>query len=100
VRVRAVPALVCLDVPEPEIRRQVHDAHSPLTQRGDDRRRRRMGVGDDCRIHVCVTVEIQLFQHQRHAVARVHLVQPLPRVGAGGDRLQIELGVAPQDVGG
>ena len=45
-------------------------------------------------------VEVEILDRQRHAVARVQLVQAPAHVRASGDRHELEVGVAPQQVCG
>ncbi len=57
-----------------------------------------MRVGDDRRVHIGVTVEVELLQFKWHAIARVKPVQALASVGTRSDGPQVELGMAPQQV--
>ena len=88
--VLAVPLAVDRGIAQAEVRAQVDDPHLPLEQRRDHRRRRAVRVRDHRRVDVRMPVEVQLLEHERHAVTRVKIVEPAPDVRARGDRNQLE----------
>jgi hypothetical protein len=57
-----------------------------------------MRVGDDRGVDLLDLVEVELGQLERHGVARVEAVEPLARIAARGDRDQLQLRVAPDDL--
>ena len=70
---RDVVLLVDLQVAQPEVGAQVHHLDPALQQLGDQRRGGAVRVGDDRGVDLAVAVEIEveLLEHQRHAVVRV-----------------------------
>ena len=72
-RVLDVALLVDLEVAQPEVGAEVDDLDPALEQRGDDRRRRAVRVGDDRGVDVAVAVEVELLEHGGDAVVRVEV---------------------------
>ena len=98
--VLAVPALVGGQVAQAEVGGEVDDEDAEAAQRGDGRRGGAVRVGDDRRVDVLERVEVELGQLDRHAVARVELFEPLAGVAARGGGDQLQLRVAPDELGG
>src|SRR6476469_730852 len=96
--VLAVPALVGRQVAQAEVGGEVDDERAEAAQRRDRRRRGAVRVGDDRRVDLLDLVEVELAQLERHPVARVEAVEPLAGVAARGDRDQLQLRVAPDDL--
>ncbi len=86
----AIPLLVDARVAQAEIGAQVDDAHAALAQLPDERRGLSMGIGDDGGLHLGVALEVELLELERHAVVRVELRERAARLGAGGDRAELE----------
>ena len=96
-----VPVLVAVQRAQAVVGAEVDHPHAPLAQGGDRRGGGRVGVGDDRRLHLGHRpVEVELLDHQRHAVAGVEVLQPPALLGAAGDTRELEVGVAPDQVGG
>ena len=80
-----------------EVGGQVDDAHAALAQRGDDRRRGAVRVGDDAASTSRVAIGVVLLEHERHARARVHVVERArPASDARGDVRELEVRMAVQ----
>ena len=57
-----------------------------------------MRVGDDRGVDAVELVEVELGQLERHPVARVEAVEPGAGIAARGDRDQLQMRVAPDDL--
>ena len=80
--VLAVPLLVGLEVAQPEVGREVDDLRPRPRSSATTGRGGAVRVGDDRGVDVLDRVEVELGQLQRHAVARVELVEAGAGVGA------------------
>ena len=89
---RAVPLLVHGRVAQAEVGAQVDDPHARSTSSATTSARGAVRIGDDGRVDVAVAVEVELLEHERHAVMRVEVVEPAAHVRARGDRAQLERG--------
>ena len=69
-------------IAQAEVGAQVDDAHAPLAQLRDQRRRRTVRIGDDRRVDLGVAVEIELLERERHPVVGVEVGERAPDVAA------------------
>src|SRR6202020_2346674 len=99
-RMLAVPLLVGRERRESEVGAEVDDANATLAQRADRRRGGSVRVGDDRRVELAVGVELQLAEDERHAIARIEVVEAPSDLRAPGYSDELEARVAPQQVRG
>ena len=99
-RVWAIPALICLQRAEPEVRAEVDNARAGLPQRRHCRRGRRMRVGDDGRVNAAERGRVQRLDDQRDAVARIQVLERAPHLRAARYADKVKAGVLPEQLGG